>query len=504
MELERKTMEQRREAELFYEHELMHLIEDEFVKNNKSKVSGRVQYLVVSVGTSYEPIVLNLKLLNPEHILFLYTEKSEQTLEKVVDYCELSLSDFERRKVSEVEPIDIYREIKRIFLLWEKPECMYVDITGGTKAMSSACALAGALIDIQMLYVSSVEYLVDFRKPRPGSERLNYIDNPIVVFGDMEIEKAVSLFSTYNFAGAREKFERLKDIIPDPELRQQMQFIFLLAKAYEAWDALDFRDAYENMKELNKQIKRDERYNPKFLLVDFSAKIEWQTQQLESLQVIPGYLKEKKNVEILKNNQIMHALMFTMYQNGVTRIRQEKYDMATLLFYRLLEMIAQRRLIRYELYVSKPEYKMIRYPVKRLQELVGLNETERLEWLKDRVYELRKALFKDVDRFLPAQIALLDGYTILAALKDPLIEKQNMDSVDVLKQLRSMVHLRNNSIFAHGLGPVGEASNLRFSEFVTGVFKLFCKIEDVSFKEIAEYMEWIMPQKSENYMRVWE
>ena len=504
MELERKTMEQRRIADRFYEDELMSLIEEEYVNNNKQRIFEKVNYLIVSVGTSYEPIVLNIKLFTPNRILFLYTNKSEETLNKVVQYCKLLPEKYEKAIVSEVEPVDIYREIKKAFLKWDKPPRVYVDITGGTKAMSSACALAGTLIDIQMIYVSSTDYLVDFRKPNPGSERLNYIENPIIVFGDMEIDKAVSLFATYNFVAAKEKLAFLKEIIPDSELRTQVNFIYLLASAYEAWDSLDFISAHAEMKELDRQIKRDGKYNPKFLLVDFAGCINWQCKQLEYLKEIPDMLKERKNAEILSSTELIHALMFTMYQNGITRIVQEKYDMATLLFYRLLEMISQRRLIKYGIFASKPEYSQIRFPVKRFNELKDLKSEDRLEWLKDKVYETRVELFRNVDRYLPNQIALLDGYIILAALGDPIISRQKANPMDAIKQIRSMVFLRNNSIFAHGLGPVGEDKLSRFAEFVKRMFKLFCEIERVSFAENTRNMEWLLPQNSVNYMQVWE
>lgn len=60
------------------------------------------------------------------------------------------------------------------------------------------------------------------------------------IFGDLEIEKAMVLFDRANFSGAREKLEELKEQIPDPNLRQQMNFIYLLAALYEYLDSLDF------------------------------------------------------------------------------------------------------------------------------------------------------------------------------------------------------------------------------------------------------------------------
>ena len=36
--------------------------------------------------------------------------------------------------------------------------------------MAAAAAMAGALIDAQLIYLGCDEYLVDFRKPNPGTE----------------------------------------------------------------------------------------------------------------------------------------------------------------------------------------------------------------------------------------------------------------------------------------------------------------------------------------------
>lgn len=40
-----------------------------------------------------------------------------------------------------------------------------------------------------------------------------------------------------------EKLKKLKDNIPDPLNRQQINFVYLLVNAYEHWDALEFTEA---------------------------------------------------------------------------------------------------------------------------------------------------------------------------------------------------------------------------------------------------------------------
>ena len=87
--------------------------------------------------------------------------------------------------------------------------------------------------------------------------------------------------------------------------------------------------------------------------MDFYEPLKKQEKILENLKKIPALIQERKNMEVLCDQELIAALMFTMYQNALIREDQEKYDMSTLLFYRLLEMIEQRRLARYGLYVSK-------------------------------------------------------------------------------------------------------------------------------------------------------
>ena len=499
-QMERKTEQQRRLADAFYETDMMRLIEEDFIARNREQVFEQADCFIVSVGTSYEPIVLNMKLFQPDRILFLYTEKTEDVLYKIVTYCKLEPDSYEKNKVSERDPLDIYREIKRQYLEWDKPKKIYIDFTGGTKAMSAAAAMAGAMIDIQLVYVGTRNYMNDFRKPEPGSETLFYISNPLAVFGDLEIEKAFALFEKYNYAGAQEKLAILKESIPDPDTCRQLHLVYLLSKAYEAWDALDFLPAYEHMSALNKQLRRDRKQHQKFLMMDFCTLLEQQEVILSYLKEIPPLMKNKKNIEILKNKDIITALMFTMCQNGLVREQQEKYDMATLLFYRLLEMIEQRRLAEYNLFVSGMNYKKVKYNLKRTPEFAHLSSKDRYDLLKQKVCEIKKQLFGTGESpRLQKQVSLMEGFVILYALGDPIAADPSGESTERLKQIRKMVFLRNHSIFAHGLGPVGFQDFHKFQCFVLDLFQLFCSLEQISYQEYRENMTWVNPLTSKYY-----
>lgn len=502
MALERMTLTQRKAAAEFYDQQLMRLIEKDFIKRNKAQVFERVDYLIVSVGMSYEPIVLNISLLKPRKILFMYTAKSEATLDKIISYCGLRSQSYQKSHVDELNPIDIYKEIKRAYLAWNRPQRLYVDITGGTKAMSSACALAGTMIDMQMVYVSTNDYLVDFRKPNPGSEELSYIENPLAVFGDLEVDKAYELFGQYNFAGAAEQLRPLMNRIPDPAMRQQVQFVYLLARAYEAWDALDCNKAYQMLNELYQQMRRDSKVHREFLMMDQLPAIADQVAQLSNMQEITALQQARRGEEILQNKDMIHSLMFTMYQNAETRRHQGKLDMSTLLLYRLFEMIEQRRLIAYNLYVSRPQYADMIIPGL----VVSATAEERQGWLQTRYTAITARLFRNAGKsYLPSPIALLDGYMLLAALGDPIIIGRNdKETVANLSQIRSKVYLRNNSIFAHGLGPVSESDYEKFRRLVEETFRRFCEIEGIDYEIEYRKSIWINPMDSSNYMKTGE
>ena len=53
MQMARETAEQRKQADEFYETNMMQLIEEDFVERNREKVFEKVEYLVASVGRKY-------------------------------------------------------------------------------------------------------------------------------------------------------------------------------------------------------------------------------------------------------------------------------------------------------------------------------------------------------------------------------------------------------------------------------------------------------------------
>lgn len=196
--------------------------------------------------------------------------------------------------------------------------------------------------------------------------------------------------------------------------------------------------------------------NKQLILLDNLSTLEKQKSILNSLKEMEKLIQQKEQVAIITNEEYIYALMFTMQENAFIREKQEKYDSATLLLYRLLEMIEQRRLSRYNINVAHANFLNIQFDSKKTPEYKKLSAEDRLTKYKQEMYDIKLKVFgKCSSSYLSEQISLLEGFLHLTALKDELMTFNKIDPIAKCKKLRSVVYLRNNSIFAHGYSLVG-------------------------------------------------
>ena len=246
------------------------------------------------------------------------------------------------------------------------------------------------------------------------------------------------------------------------------------------------------MSELNTALRRDARTHENFLLMDFRTHLSEQGRILGHLRTIPEKTHEGRQMEILKDGSLMAELIFTMWQNASIRERQAKYDMASLLLYRVLEMIMQKRLADYNLYASQVHYEEL--DMSKVKDVTVHSRED----LCRNMNEARRGVFRTTrDRDLPDPVSLLDGYMLLFALGDEISQSASEHRpYDFLKRLRSMVYLRNNSIFAHGLGPVGQEDYEKFRTFVLEVLTKHCRLEEIQIVDYQSRIRWIAPRES--------
>ena len=194
--------EEAAEAARYYREEVFPLTCRLFVERERKKMAGKQIYgLILTVGTSPEPLILSLLACQPQKALFLYTEDTERYLDDIINYVQLSPSRWDKRLVQKSDPRTIYQVVKEIWEQWGRRSDIAVDITGGTKSMTGGLALVGAFLGFELLYVDNERYLKEQRRPYPGTECLKVLPNPYTVFGALKEKNALQLMRRQEFHG---------------------------------------------------------------------------------------------------------------------------------------------------------------------------------------------------------------------------------------------------------------------------------------------------------------
>ena len=466
--MHRSNEEERTAAEEYYKSELMPIIIEYFLQGNRAE--SNCDAMVLTLGTSYEPIVLSILALKPKKVLILYTEKSFKLLDDVIELTMLKPTQYMASEVVAENPLQLYQKIKEIYEKWGRPKDIYVDFTGGTKSMAAGCAMAGSAIGAKLIYIGG-EFLTDLRKPKPGSEKLCYIDDPYTVFGDLEREQAISLFNKMDYISAYRIFEELDERVPGTKEYSALKY---LSKAYNAWDSLDISDAANNLTKCCEIIATEGKLRNGFVL---NANREKLNKQLEAIKVLEKIhcSSDSDKSEVFDN---IGYLIANLYQNAIRREKQEKYEMASLLLYRILEIVEQKRLWNYGVDTGNADYSKLCEDENVLLE--NINKIIRKikgfsEWNKP-----------------DKKVSLLAGYIILAAVGDEIMRaKKPGKEIDSINRLRNKVDARNKSIFAHGYEFIDRQKYSEFKEVVEEYMNLLCNIEEIEKDDMFSGCEFI-------------
>ena len=349
--------------------------------------------------------------------------------------------------------LDVYKEINDFYQKRGKKVNIALDITGGTKAMSAGGAMAGSIIGADVFYVANDNYSKKLRCPRPGSEYLKKIDNPYEVFGDIELEKVKTLWDKHNYGAAVEIISEIKEKISGPEKYISFDILLNLSQAYKAWDEFDLNNALKKIKQCQKNIKKFNLYK------DYESILEKQESILKNLK---DGLDQDMDLDFLTDTTLMTNLIFSIYANALRQEELNKFDLAALLLYRIVEMMGQKRLAEHGINTSNP----------------NLSPKEKEKYLNNmnKVSAEVSALY-EIEEF-PKKIANLQGYILLAALDDPFVKDLNWH------KYVGTLNARNNSIFAHGYSFIKEKTYKSFKDVVTNLLDSFCQVEGINKKEM--------------------
>ncbi|SHJ07519.1 TIGR02710 family CRISPR-associated CARF protein [Lutispora thermophila] len=467
--MDRSDEEKRMEAEKYYKENIMPLLVTMF----KESDAQDCEHLILTLGTSYEPVVFSILGLKPKNVLILYTPESKDKLDDVIYFTNLKPSQYEAEEVDSTNILILYEKIKNYYEKHKKPQNIYVDFTGGTKAMSVGCGMAAALIGAKVVYIAS-NYLNQFRKPEPGTERICFIDNPYEVFGDLKRKESIDLFNKMDYKTAYDLFSELYDTVPGTKEYEALKYLSL---AYDQWDSLNISQALESLIKCKSSAEKECIINNNHSLAKHLKILEKQVECLKVLNDV-DLKNTNENKGLLFDN--IEYIIFMLYQNALRREQQGKYEMASLLLYRILEMMSQSRL--WERGIDTEKITEEQYSA------LGMNPEDLLQKVN---YIKRKIGEKQLEA-LPSEISLLMGYIILGIIRDSLIETENENKlIGKIKEIKGKVISRNNGIFAHGFQFQEKEGYEKFKETVVEYMKKYCETKSISFDEISKELEFI-------------
>ena len=457
------SFDEKKATSTFYDEHIFPFVKETFVNNPKNRQNKEYAGLILPLGYSPEPLILSILAIKPKRIGLLYTNETEKLLPRIQEETALTLDQLDKLEIDGSSAVDVYKAIMELYEKWERPTNVAVDITGGKKSMVGGAAMAGAVLGADIFYVDNTKFTQG--KPEPCSEYLNLLDNPYTVFGDLEVEKARDLYNRHDYTGASRIYQQLKEYVGDPNQAKVYEAYGLLCTTYEAWDNLDIGKAKNFLKRLLTILNQYPRLTRLKQLHESQSCFD---KQEKALGCLLTFLKDQQLA--LSAPDGFH-FAFTLYHNALRREAQGKLDTACLILYRLLEWVGQHRLANYDINTRKPDYSKF-------------DENE----LFDLYEEKRKEVYRRADRSaLPIPIGLVDGFLLLHALKDEIV--QDLD----WGRFQSQIETRNQSIYAHGMKMIDAKGFNAFKATVEERFKKAQEIAGIDADSFNEQHKFIAP-----------
>lgn len=355
--------------------------------------------------------------LNPDKIILIVTKESK---ERTLPHLSIK-NDAKKIETVEITTADniqsIYNELKPVMERLKGKYSIHVDLTSGTKAMTTALAMLSVLYEAGR--VSTVSGIRKNGIVQIGTETLSAV-MPLFAVSEKKLETAVELFNNNRFEAALEIAEEAGKSGYESSLRDRVSAFTALCKAYMEWDRFNHKESFELLK---KVLGEEYTGNKKFLRL--------------LLMKQPDY------------DSIIADLLSNALRRGDG---ENKYDDAVARLYRVVELLAQVKLLR-KYHIDTSNVKS-----KDLPEELNLRWANRFE---DGVMK----------------IALSDSYLLLRSKGDPLGSFLEDDTI------RGLLTKRNDSILAHGLAPIESDSYERLRDSVLKISKTEVKELDSLLKE---------------------
>ena len=236
------------------------------------------------------------------------------------------------------DPVETFKEIKRIIDSLASDKKIALDLTGGKKTMIGGGFTAGSIYSLSpkcdMFYVDSSEYDPAKGAPKSGTEFLSQLDNPYDVYNVQSLQEAEALFYEHNYEAAASLWdtanEKLNTYAKQYGLQNEqvtVQKNLYMANCYDLWDAFDYIAA--------KEFKNDHRSS-----WDYDAKHIYNS--IDALDIL-GEITDLQTLFDTEARIIHYGI--DRYENGIRRMDVNRYDDAIVRFTQVVEILC-----RYHIY----------------------------------------------------------------------------------------------------------------------------------------------------------
>ena len=369
--------------------------------------------MLVTVGvgaTVSDAIAFAIRDKRPDFVVFLTTEQSDETMSAVLEKLALSPENYTCRRVSDENDVekctldfmDAMRELKtRGF----DAQDLVADFTAGTKAMSAALVAAGVEENIGKL-----SYIIGERGEGgivvSGTERAYpLVPNRLTI--RRMTKQAIARFNATQFDPCLEMLGQIEGLTRLPKVSQAMATLQVLVSGYRAWDRFDYPSALSHLKTLKGNA----------LLPEWGLKTKLEKHKAFLYRVSQSKYGVERAVDL--------------WNSAEKRKAEGRFDDAIARLYRLMEYIAQVQLFNHH------RLKTSDLDVQLLPE------------------SLQPQYRQKVGRAGKIELPLYDSYALLKDLDDDL-GHLFADESGGKGEYQKVLGLRNQSILAHGFGPVSQ------------------------------------------------
>jgi CRISPR-associated protein (TIGR02710 family) len=388
-----------------------------------------MKVLVLTVGTTREPLEVALAEHAPEGVVFLASQASHPVAAELLrDYGAsfrhhtLLLEDAE----SLLEAYQKALLALRKALEWEAT-AIVADLTGGTKPMAAGLVLALTGRGVVFSYVGGERRDPETGRVLPGAERLRALEDPTSRLGLKEWAGFTRAWNALNLGMA---LSELESLLSRPLSPSEARFYGAMRGVVEGlmdWDRFRHREALERLSS----------HLPVALAVAEAWGHGGKVRVLQGLEALLPHLK----AIVEAGGKPTFALLQDLLANAERRAELGRFDDALARLYRALELAAEAD----------------------IHERLGLVLKDHQTWPEGFPQSLRERILKPrgLMDLLDAAFELDLAFGQQGTLAQRLFGEKN--------RLQALLQRRHESILAHGTRPVEREDYERLRDFLTGL-----------------------------------